>query len=363
MKIRIPMFCAAAAVLTLSGCRSCPPPEDYAKISAELERLNSQLAELNKNVGEFTAVVNSRLENPAPGRRMPGHARRRPVDVRALDKITLPENPTDAQIRKYMSDIRAASAGQSNFSSSDPQVEKLAAIGPGHLPLILETLAKGRDGENWHLEYALPQLVDADDKEIVLKNLQRHPALLSALEKNGWAPDAKEQILRILESSDNPWLAMNMVGKLELTAEERARVIELYQVRSNMSQLLAAIREFPDADLPAITEKGWENHRYSQRWEQSNYARSAAEYGSVKALGGLIDLLVRGNGSDGFDGNIGEAILQLTGQPCNPETLPAWFEENKGRLTFDRERKRFVVAPPAPAAPSVSVAPPAPAAP
>ena len=338
----------------LAGCATpnTPTTEQYEKIAEQLGRINQQLEAINKSLES-----NSRLAklSTATNRMYPATLQNR-GDLVALSKIpTLSDNATTQEITKYIGAIKQASVGQNSYSPSDVQVEMLKAIGPGHLEVIMPFLSN----DNFHMNYALPFLVDDKDKDIVLKNILRYPKLASVAIKRGWGKEAKEDIFKVLEAgSGGSWELMRNAALFIETPEDRERIIKIYINGSNTNELFNTIKAFPGIDLAKINNEAWKKHQYDQQWSRLQYATRAADTGNLEALAAMIQIL--GVDRSSFNHNDSAiTLIRLTGQSLDYDKLMKWFEVNKDNLYFDKEQRCFLVrkkaekpaSPPAPAQP------------
>ena len=323
---------AVAAAAFLAGCRASPSAAEM-----ELAVMQEEISELDRKL----EGLDERLEC-APG--FPRDRAKGP-DVAALEKIILPENATDEQIRRYIREIMEASAGQNSCSSIDPQIGMLRRIGPGHLEVVLPFWRSGGMNRSCLLR-AFDTLVGEADKAVVKREIANYPVLAGPIREHGWEKEMEPELMDALEKARR--LEPPLFGaydKLAGKPENRKRMIECYCSRSDAFGLFPVIEAFPDADLPEITRRAWERFRKSHSGPvRFGYAYPAARYGSVEALGELIFQLQDRKSSAAcyaFPGGGAAALVALTGQPADPETLLAWYEANRDRLVFDRERGRF----------------------
>lgn len=314
-----------------------PAPEQY-------EALTKELAETNRQLTAIAEKLQRQNELPSGGA-LTGLSRPGNTGSAALlAKIEpLKTGADDAAILRFLNRIKIASMGQNAYSPTDPQVTLLKSIGPGHLALLLPFVS---DAGFYHLTYALPALVNDDDKDLLLKSLAGNPRLLSVIVARGWANEAKATILGMLKNGNSGWEIAQAIPQLRLTAEEEKEVIHAYETVNNMSQLFAAVQGFANVDLTAISNRAWEGHRYSQPWERNQYALRAAERGNVEALGALIRYVAVSPGDDAMHwdgGNLRGRLVAFTGQSADAKKMLAWFEENKANIFFDVVEKRFKV--------------------
>ncbi len=329
------------AALLLAGCATSPTPEQYDKLADQLAKINQNLEAINKAVENNNRLM--QLSTQSPTSRVSTANR---GNLLALSKIAkLSEKPTDEEIRKYIIAVKAASEGQNHFSPDDIQSKMLREIGPGHLSVIIPFLSDNF----YHLDHALPALIEEKDKDFVTKNILRYPRMAVIAFKMGWEKDAKEDIFKVFESSNNQmWELKNNIGKIVETPEDRERVIKVYVNGSSASDLYNTVRAFPDIDIVKINNDAWEKQKYTYSWNRVQYGLKAASTGNKDALGSLIVLYSTERNT--FNHNDGATtLMRLTGQSLNAAKLTEWYDKNKDNLYFDKEKGRFLVKPAEPA--------------
>ena len=326
----------AAGSLLLAGCADVARQSDMEKLSAELAALqkdfagvNAKLDKLLKGSGGHSGIVSRR------------------ADPEKLAKIkSLSEKPTDQEIKIYVDAILAASKGQNSFSPNDPQVEMFRKIGPGHLEVLLPYLSRST---NYHLNYALPSLVQPSDKELVLRNLRSGGQVMARLAvDNGWAVEARPQIIALFRNGHGNyfWGGMmdELIGKIARTPEEREEILDIFITYPNTSEMFRAICRFPGVDVAAIAKQGWESHQYDQPYSMARYASYAAQYGDLKALEALLVHMAdeRGRRSH-VNSETVSVLVGLLKRPFNPSAMLKYVQENQGKLVFDSEKRQYVL--------------------
>ena len=326
----------AAGSLLLAGCADVARKSDMEKLSAELAALqkdfagvNAKLDKLLKDSGGHSGIVSRR------------------ADPEKLAKIKpLSEKPTDQEIVAYVDAIYAASKGQTAFSSTDPQVEMFRKIGPGHLKLLLPYLSRSA---NFHLENALSSLVQPSDKELVLKHLgSNERVMFKVVVDNGWTADARPQIIAAIKNGRSHYFWGKMmdevIEKLARTPKEREEFVDIFITYPNTYGMFNVIRRFPGIDVADIADQAWESHRYDQPYTMAQYALYAAQYGNISALEALlVHLADRSGRRSRVEAEMLNALVSLLKRPCNPPAMLKYVRENKGKLTFDPEKRQYVL--------------------
>ncbi len=328
----IAMTVAVVAAGVISGCRSTPDPAQQQML-AQLREINASLQAIAKNIPDNRNSALARIPMVSSIRPARG------ADVEALKRIqALPENPTDEDIRRYVTDIKNTSIGQNSFSSGDPQVAMLKMIGPGHLEVLTPFL----DERFFSLNHAIADLVGDEDKEKVLELLPQCPALAKAVVAKNWTEEAKETIFQLAQYSNNIYQLQGALGVYVNTPEDRQRVIDLYVSRPEAYFLFGMLKSMPDVDLAALTTRAWETQRLrGEGWSRGTVAARAAAYGNKKALEQAIYTM--DDQPHGMNREAMRLLVQCTRQAPNPEVMQKWYRENVDKLVFDKEKGRWEV--------------------
>lgn len=313
-----------AGCLLLAGC-----VEPVRK--AEVEAFSGELAALKREL----AKIDGKLDRLARLQKYEAQPLGLELLEEKLDKIqALPVNPTDREIRAYVEAILTVDREQNSFSSADRQVRMLTAIGPGHLELLVPYLSWRN---SFHLHYALSELVQESDKEMVLKLLpETRGALIGAIVKYGWVREARPGIIRMLKAGEGSRIAEleRIVPQLGRTPEERKELVEIYVTYPNTCGMFEAVRRFPGIDMAAVSKQAWENHRYIGREEEMQYAYLAAQSGCLEALSFVLEQLVREPQRARFYSFYGieEKLAGQLGMAYNPAIMLKYVTENKEKI-------------------------------
>ncbi len=221
-----------------------------------------------------------------------GSFERRGPDPRKLSKIKLPDDPTKDQVREYVGKIAQASRNQNSFSSDDPQVRMLTAVGPDHLDVLLES--SGRPfGLDMHAIEAVRRPARPQHKELVLEHLPWNHELAKVVER-GWVEDARETLVNVLrkrpEYLPEEWIEAAALLVDPATYDD----LKWYLIHGGMPErTYEIIRHLPGIDLTETIEKAWEVNRHADEYRKQRAARVVARFGNVEALGEVV-----GTGAD-----------------------------------------------------------------
>ena len=95
-----------------------------------------------------------------------------------------------SQVRTYIKQI-VAICDRRGASKADPQ-GMLEKVGPQNLDLLIEAL---QSGYNYHLERAIDDMVQPDQKQLILQALPDTPGLINTVVNHGWQEEARPAVL------------------------------------------------------------------------------------------------------------------------------------------------------------------------
>lgn len=256
----------------------------------------------------------------------------------------LPPNPTDAQITAYIDSVMASMGGWTIDCGHDPRVEYLRKVGPGHLSVLVPYFEEGKGHNTIELwKEALPDLVADSDKVKVIELLPRYPALAQIVVDRGWTNDAKSEFF------ESAW--RNYFGSYDLesglrtfvtTPEDRQELTRLFLEKPEYDDFYPLVSSFAGADPKALALAVWEKHRYNGSINQFERAVRAASFGNLDALESAVSLYFNARDYVG-DKKTTILLAQTTGQVLNKKILRKWYDDNKNKLVFNAEKRRFEV--------------------
>jgi len=267
-----------------------------------------------------------------------------------LSEVKLPENATPKEVREYILKIHELSSGQRRWSSNDPQVGMLAAVGPENLEVLIQTAQQGR----YYTPYAVKAIAGPEHKELILKNLAAMTTLVDVVAKYGWEDDARETLLAELKYRERlPSAWIRTVAGFE-DPETYPDLLAYFENSSGPGSVYESIKNLDGIDLEEAVPKAWKKAKYSEYsyrgWQMTPIAM---EYGVLDALD-AAGLLLLGNDeySDHYKQKARTAVRRHVGEFGTDEDFVAWVEANKGSITFDAETKTFKGATPPEAPPN-----------
>lgn len=181
-------------MLKENGLDVLRPPEDVRDWLRDAELWWINIVE----AGSFTARLH---ENPFWLDDDRGSKTHRHANTNALAAITLPDTPTEDQVRGYIRQIARASERQNRRSSSDPQTKMLVRVGSANLHLLLESLRLYPELD-FYLLQAIGDVAGPNDKERILAEVRHQPDLLQVVQKKKWMQDLDPYLAELFKKSD-----------------------------------------------------------------------------------------------------------------------------------------------------------------
>ncbi len=321
-------------IITLSSC------SQDKEIKKELAEIKHLLTEINQKL-ERPENSNVNNESLADNCQTALPFRKEAANIKALEKISLPENPTKNQILTYIEKICILSAKQSSFSDSDPQVSMLTQIGHENLELLLNINC------NHQIEFytisAISLLAQPEDKALILQYLPLKKELVKIVTQKGWEKDAKLILYNELKQMPHylPIEWIKAIANLQdpLIYEDLKQYLIL---GSNKKWTYEAIKMLPGIALENTVIQAWKNAK-RDRWSRNTFAPIALAYGQSDALSAIVESL----DSPANDYNAvrypRKYILQYTYVSGSNNDIREWYDKNKSNLYFDKAKKKYIV--------------------
>ncbi len=331
------IFSAGPAVMADEGTT-----DTNAAILKELRELRAMLAEIKAELAELKNQMKASRPSEDP-------TRSKGPDLKALQKIKLPENPTEDQVRDYIDSIIMASKGQRIWSGRDPQVRMLVKLGRKRLKLLIDALGSGR---SYHLIKAIEQLATEADKQLIIDELRRHHGLVEIVLREGWEKDAKDTLVRVLatrpRSLPTEWI--KAVGRLKdpKTYDD----LKAYFLEGlNPHYTYKALVDLPNFDLAGAVAEIWDfiKDYPTEPSDLMDYGRKnsvaiiAVGYGHLDALEFLVKQQLEPQEDSWTYKSIRHAILRHSDFSGSKAEIADSFEKHKHSLVFDSKKKKFVI--------------------
>ena len=343
MKV-IPTILILVCFLATANHVEARSKKETALILNELKEIRSAL---NRIADELSEIRASKEKQSKANQLLSGTSTftRQGPDIDKLVDITLPDNASPDEIKKYIREIITASQGQSTYSDHDPQVLMLTKIGKENISLLIDSYIFSGSMTNFHIEYAILKLADESSKNVILNALPMHHNLVKAVVQNGWEADARDIILKELKKGGQ-YLPVEWIKTAAGYGDsESYDLLKKYFVNGkNQAQTYSVIQYFPIEKLSEAVAEAWERGKYDNEYNRISMATVAVRYGHLDALEVLVDVLASGNRDNYWvTQEARPAVLQSTDFRGSNAELKDWFEANRSLLRFDTEKKKFVM--------------------
>lgn len=248
--------------------------------------------------------------------------------------LTLPENPTRAQVKTYVLKLHAAFSDKDKVEET--AVEMLTAVGHEHLDILVNTA-------HYNPANSLPaigKLAQPSDKELILKNLKRYGFLAQTVVQFGWLDEAQATLIEELNKRDDlPAQWIEAVATLQ-DPETYPALTRYFVEGKRKDKTYAAIKELPGFDLDAAVSKAWKSAKKDSKHNYGLMMPLMLEHGSIEVIrfyGNPKNELCDCNKD-----KVIAAVQKHTGQTGTDEELRTWCAANADTLRFDPATKRFV---------------------
>lgn len=270
------------------------------------------------------------------------------VDTSALEKITLPGNPTKEQIRSYIEALSIASAGQNLFDSKDPQIKMLGKVGRENLDVLIAAIEPSPF--SFYLYAAVKNLEQPADRDLIISSLPRAPRLIDIIREHSWEEAAKPKIHEFLQTSTGtiPDTFVQALASLR-DPSTYDDIVVAFSRSHGKYQLIKILRSLPGFDVQKAVDAAWEYRKttgpgyFSSCGDTEDYTTAilAAQHGHKDALEYLFKVLDANVKVPPGYPNATEAIRSAADIPF-AEPPVAWYKKFRDTLRFDEEKKKFV---------------------
>jgi hypothetical protein len=251
----------------------------------------------------------------------------------------LPPDPTAEQVREYVGAILDLVKGRSSFSSDDPEIEKLTAVGPEYVFLLIDFLTERPHGN--HLRWALSRVVTERHRDLVIERLAGCPALAELVKEKGWGEAARETLIGGLEkvvARSGGFGIYVPTEWIDLVAgfrdPETYPALRSYLIRgTNFRWTWKAVRGLPGFDVVEAVRAAWDHEVAKRRPRRlADIANVAVKYGLKDALDWFVE-----------SREIGEEALGYVEYEGPEARFLEWYAEHRERIVWDPDRMKFRV--------------------
>lgn len=267
-------------------------------------------------------------------------------DLVRLDTIRLIDGASEDQAWAYVRDIVRASEGQRRRSSSDPQVGMLRELGADHMAILLQTLEMPT--LQYYASAAVREAAGDQHKELIIGALLHHEQLITVVQRNGWAGDARDTIMLGLQQGVDyiPRMWVQVLAELEDPQTYDTLALALLQARCSKHYYLM-MKDLPGIALDDAVAASWEQVHTSPTHsrELREVSQIAVGHGHLDALEHLVSLLPSGAAaSTSRSEEVRRSILACIDFEGTDNEIRLWLEQNRGMLRFCPEAGVFYVS-------------------
>lgn len=267
--------------------------------------------------------------------------------LKALDDIVLPKNPTRKQCETYVAELRKACEGRRSFSSSDPATKKLKELPAEHFDLLITEMIN-RTSLRYYANYAMREIEPEELRDRFVQSIDENPNNIGIIVLHGWVEDVRPTIIEHINNADSSTAPAWFQAAVEL--DEPTLYPKLHEIATqskHASQFINMLEMLPDYDLAHTVDVCWRRARDGKlSISYTTFAAKAAGYGNVDALGSLIDQL-RNTTSymSHSSSNVRRVnVLRFIDYRGSNTDIQKWYKDNKDKLIFDHDRKRFILS-------------------
>jgi len=217
----------------------------------------------------------------------------------------------------------------------------LSRIGPEHLDILIDILRLNPQ-RSYHIKRAINRLARSEHKDLILEALPRIPDLIEAVVDNGWVEEARPILIEKLKTRPDSLPTKWVKAVASFKDPETYNDLKEYFIYCwSPSMVYHAIKDLPGIDLTDAVAKAWERAKYGHEFQSTMMAPAAIEFGHLDALERAVKDIDVDSGNRVH--NARKLVMRFTEARGSGDDIRKWFENNKDRLTFDREKDKFFI--------------------
>jgi len=260
-----------------------------------------------------------------------------------MEKLTLPVNPTDAQVASYL-DAIFIHLPDNWGGDADHRIimGKLAAIGSNGLPELIRRLPVDAMIESAFVQPVLRQLAERRDLPELREALRRDADLADLFVRKNWEEDAREILAGQL--SDHrlalPAAALRIVARAHDPADYAGLAWHFVRLSGGQEEVIAELRQCPGFDLAAALREAWQRAQLGVI-PKSGLAANAAAEGLPGAMNAAV-MQMEGTPDKEERQRLASQLAALTAYQGPPEKAGDWLSANLDGLRYDAAARRYV---------------------
>ncbi|OGV56616.1 MAG: hypothetical protein A2X49_08500 [Lentisphaerae bacterium GWF2_52_8] len=269
-----------------------------------------------------------------------------------LDLIVLPENPSDDEIREYIKVVNEwghGRKGKGTWCTKDPQIKKLKQLGCDRIGLLIDVYAKYKGCDGLYLRWVINDLACDKNKAVIISKFKEVPALSEVIFNKYWEKDVADILINGLDKNYMASYWLEATANLQDSKSYPALKKCLIEGQ-NKIHTYNVIVKIPGINLtPEEIEGAWENawaslgkNHYCNFYDVTHMGYEAAKLGSKPALFRTVQILLY-YPKENYFLEIKNKMMPLCSYVGDEKDFGAWFEANKWKLDFDKDKGVFAL--------------------
>lgn len=264
-------------------------------------------------------------------------------EITALEEIVLKENGTPEDVKKYIDDIYKISLKKKAYSDRIPEIDKLCKIDSKYIPLMLNSTHAKDSHRFFHaMLTAIKRNIKDSQKQLVIDKLSSTPELIQIVIDKGWLNDAKEILYSSIKSRER-YYNTEWINAVSQVADKTIYPYLIHYLVHGMNRFwtFEYIKDLPSIDLKESVQYLWKNRNklnHHSEYDELEIAKIATIYGHKDALTILIRKL---NAPKEERWGVEEILNNYVDVPVNEYDIMKWFEDNKGKITYDELTQKW----------------------
>lgn len=226
-----------------------------------------------------------------------------------------------------------------------PEVFRLAEMGTARTAHLFRALKRYDESNNWKagrmIKSAILRVADESSKEQVLQHLSECPEFAGLVLKYNWQEDARGPLVFGLKSY-NSCLNIDMFRACVALQDPSLKEDFLWYLvhHRDPDKIYDAIKLVPGLRVEDSVRLLWQSRRYGTDREVADILPIAIAHGHIDAIPRAV-LYLKDRHSGDLRNRILGTLVRYSPAKGTSEQVIAWFEENEGKLKWNRNKSRF----------------------
>ncbi|RME95806.1 MAG: hypothetical protein D6766_02280, partial [Verrucomicrobia bacterium] len=184
-------------------------------------------------------------------------------ELEVIRQLRLPEQPTEADLEAYLRVLLRHAPDRLTQSNRDLMQEKLEAIGPAGVPVLLRLMPIRERVFHYFVRDVLRRLLREEHKPALLDALARAPELVTVVRARGWEKDAIPVAVEMIRSRRGAVLPE--IVRIAAMAKQPETHPDLawhfIHNRTGHEFMLPALEACPGFDVASVVREAWRRAR------------------------------------------------------------------------------------------------------